>query len=165
MTAGCGGKSRKPPVKAPASSVPLGTCADPSRDGILSDTPELRRADRDLDGDRDPEAVVADDALCTEEGNCYWNLYAPPRRETAPDRGQCWRYLGTVAASAIDRLDLRGEEGFYDLRGWWTLTGGGRLLLQHYRYRHGGYQVVEAMVCRQEEDDRLLCASERSEPR
>jgi hypothetical protein len=156
---------RRPPIKAPPSTVPLGSCADPRRDGILGERPALRRADRDLDGDRAVELVVADRNLCTADGNCYWNVYAPPAVSGPPGEPPCWRYLGTIAASGIDRLDSRGEDNFRDLRGWWTLSGGTRFLLQHYRYRHGGYRVVETMLCRQEGDDRLLCASdERSDP-
>ncbi len=140
------------PQPAPASRV--GLCADPEHAGVVSRRPHLARADRDLDGDRRPEVVVADRTLCTS-GNCYWNLYAR-------DRGAgCQRYLGTVAASVIDRLTRRGDEGFHDLRGWWRLSSDSRVLLQEYTYRHGGYRVVDALVCRQEGDDRLLCATDR----
>ena len=132
-----------------------GQCADPERGGILSGTPRLARADRDLDGDRQPEVVVADRSMCTAEGNCYWNVYAQDRA------AGCKRYVGTVAASVIDRLSRRGDDGFHDLRGWWQMSSDSRVLLQEYHYRHGGYRVVEAMVCRQEGDDRLLCATDR----
>jgi hypothetical protein len=139
----------------PVASSPVGQCADPGRGGVLSKRPQLSRADRDLDGDRRPELVVADRSLCTAQGNCYWNIYAQ-------DAGaECQRYLGTIAASVIDRLTRRGDDGFHDLRGWWRLTSDSRVLLQEYHYRHGGYRVVEAMVCRQEGDDRLQCASDR----
>ena len=115
----------------------------------MGDRPSPWRADRDLDGDGADELVVADRTLCTSEGNCHWNLY---RAE-----GDCHRYLGTVSAVGIQRIRPRGEDGFYGLRGWWRLTSGGRVLLQEYRFRRGGYRLVEAFLCRQASDDQLLC--------
>lgn len=151
--AGCMRTRTVAPQPVPSSKV--GQCADPGRGGVLGKRPQLSRADRDLDGDRRPELVVADRSLCTAQGNCYWNIYA---QDTGAD---CQRYLGTIAASVIDRLTRRGDDGFHDLRGWWQLTSDSRVLLQEYHYRHGGYRVVEAMVCRQEGDDRLQCATDR----
>jgi len=139
----------------PVSVGRVGQCADPVRGGVLSERPRLSRADRDLDGDRQPEVVVADRRMCTAQGNCYWNVYTKDRTSG------CQRYLGTVAAAFIDRLARRGDDGFHDLRGWWRLSSDSRVLLQEYHYRHGGYRVVEAMACRQEGDDRLLCATDR----
>ena len=139
----------------PVATGRVGQCADPEQGGVIGAHPRLSRADRDLDGDDRPEVVVADRTMCTAHGNCYWNLYSQDRS------AGCQRYLGTIAASVIDRLTRRGDDGFHDLRGWWQLTADSRVLLQEYRYRHGGYRVVEALVCRQEGDDRLLCASER----
>jgi hypothetical protein len=144
------------PQAAPPSSVVLGDCADPSRDGVRSDHPDLQRADRDLDGDGTKELVSADRRLCASNGNCHWNLF------TRPGKGSCGRYLGTVSATGIEPLRERGDDGFRDLRGWWKLSGGDRYLLQHYRYQAGAYRVVDAMVCRQEGDDRLLCAEDRN---
>jgi len=144
-------------VRSPeVSNVGVGICANPERDGVLSARPSPRRADRDLNGDNKSEVVVADKSMCVGEGNCYWNLFH------LDENASCHRYLGTVAASAIDRLSEQGDGGFSDLRGWWSFSGG-RFLLQRYRYRHGGYVVMEAMICRTTEDDRLLCATE--EPR
>ena len=139
----------------PVASARVGQCADPERGGVMGSRPRLARADRDLDGDDRPEVVVADRSMCTAHGNCYWNLYSQDRS------AGCQRYLGTIAASVIDRLTRRGDEGFHDLRGWWQLSADSRVLLQEYRYHQGGYRVDEAMVCRQEGDDRLLCASVR----
>src|SRR5262245_54142843 len=128
----------------PVSAARVGQCVDPERGGMMSRQPSLTRADRDLDGDRRPEVVVADRSLCTSQGNGYGNLYARDRA------AGCERYVGTVAASVIDRLTQRGDDGFHDLRGWWQLSSDKRVLLQEYTYRHGGYRVVDAMVCRQE---------------
>ena len=139
------------PIKVPAAQ--LGVCGEPGQAGVLSARPELRRADRDLDGDGAVELVAADRTLC-RDGNCYWNLFS------GTTEAGCRRYLGTVAGAAIDRLGRRGENGFHDLRGWWRLAGGTRQLLQEYRFRNGGYRIAEAMVCRQEGDDRLTCARE-----
>lgn len=150
--AGC---TRQKPVRPiPVSTAAVGQCADPASSGVISKSPRPQRADRDLDGDGRAEVVVADRAMCTGEGNCYWNIY----RKAEGDA--CHRYLGTVAAAVIDRLVRRGEDGFHDLRGWWRLTSDSRFLLQEYRYRHGGYRMAEAMVCRQGEDDRLDCATD-----
>ncbi len=140
---------------APAPVGHVGQCADPTRAGVMSARPRISRADRDLDGDRRPEVVVTDRTLCTENGNCYWNVYA------ADAEAGCQRYLGTVAASVIDRLARRGDDGFHDLRGWWQMSSESRVLLQEYRYRHGGYRIVDTLLCRQEGDDRLQCATDR----
>jgi hypothetical protein len=141
------------PIKPPVAK--LGVCAEPGRAGVLSARPDLRRADRDLDGDGTAELVVADEALC-RDGNCYWNLFSGTASQG------CRRYLGTIAGAAIDRLGRRGEDGFHDLRAWWRLGGGARQLLQEYRFRNGGYRIAEAMVCRQAGDDRLTCAREET---
>jgi hypothetical protein len=153
VAAGCGRRAPALRGPAPPANVRVGECADPSRDGVLGERPSLRRADRDLDGDRVDEVVVADTHLCSPEGNCAWNVFV---RDAGAD---CHRYAGTLQAAAIERLPERGERGFFDLRGWWNLTGDGRMLMQHYRFRHGGYRVVDALLCRQEAD-RLLCAQE-----
>jgi hypothetical protein len=144
----------RPTRPVPVSSATVGQCADPARGGVVSKSPRLQRADRDLDGDGRAELVAADRTLCTAEGNCYWNVY------TRDDSADCHRYVGTIAGSVIDRLVRRGDEGFHDLRAWWRLTEDSRFLLQEYRYRHGGYRMAEAMVCRQGEDDRLECATD-----
>ncbi len=152
--------SRKRPVtpirgQAATSTVAIGRCGDPNRDGMIGATLDPRRADRDLDADGVPEIVVADRSLCGDDGNCYWNLFSGK-----PTQG-CRRFLGTIAAMGIEVLPERGGGGYHDLRGWWRLAGKGRFLMQRYRFRQGGYRVVEALLCRQKEDDRLLCAEDR----
>jgi hypothetical protein len=137
----------------PVSNVTVGACGDPSRDGVVGEGAAVEHADRDLDGDGTAELVVVDRRMCGGEGNCHWNIFSG-----AVDG--CRRYLGTVSASGIEPLRERGEGGYRDLRGWWRLSGGGRVLLQHYRYQAGGYRVIDALVCRQEDDDRLLCAED-----
>jgi hypothetical protein len=161
--AGCG--RRRPPagpttVLLPTPSIQVGACGEPGRDGVQSSSPRLDRADRDLDGDGVAESVVVDRALCTAAGNCYWNVFLPPRD------GGCARYVGTFAASALEPLSMAGaasggglgagEAGMRDVRGYWSL-GGGRILLQTYRFLHGGYQVVDVVLCRRGGDDRLDC--------
>jgi hypothetical protein len=161
LAAGCPGP-RKPPVppQPPPATRRVGSCADPNVDGVVGKMPRLRRADRDLDGDGAPEQVVADEALCAGEGNCYWNVFyadpADPRSESSP---ACTRYAGTLAGAAIEPLASRGERRFSDLRVWWRF-GGGRLLVQEYRFRMGGYQVTDALLCAEGKDDRILCAEE-----
>ncbi len=154
---GCGSRAvgRGPARPRPAATLAAGDCGDPSRDGVLGAEPRIDRADRDLDGDGEAEIVAVDRRLCTADGNCYWNLFS------GRARGGCRRYLGTVAATGIEPLDRAGEDGFRDLRGWWKLSGGRRYLLQQYRFQDGSYRIVDALVCRQEGDDRLLCADDR----
>ena len=129
--------------------VQLGECAEPGKEGVMSEQPTPWRADRDLDGDGADEVVVADRSLCTREGNCHWNIYSL--------QDGCHRYLGTISASNIQRIRPRSETGYYGVRGFWRLTGGGRVLLQEYRFRRGGYELVEAILCRMADDDRILC--------
>ncbi|MEM9494092.1 MAG: hypothetical protein AAGC55_33410 [Myxococcota bacterium] len=116
---------------------------------MLGDAPVLQRANRDLDGDDIVEEVVADSKLCTNEGNCHWNVFRV--------EGGCHRFLGTISAAGIQRVRPRSEDGFYGLRSVWRLTGGNRILVQEYRFRRGGYRLVDAVLCRQLDDDRIIC--------
>ncbi len=153
--AACGGKrtilrAERPPSVPTSGDVRVGDCADPTGEGVFGDRPKPQHADRDLDGDEVAEIVVADRRLCTDAGNCHWNLY---RTE-----GECHRYIGTVSAVSIQRVKPRGEDGFFGLRAWWNLTGNRRVLMQEYRFRRGGYRLVEARLCRITKDERVLCA-------
>jgi hypothetical protein len=154
--AACGGKARPPArlSERPPPTVMVGACGEPERDGVVGSSPRPERADRDLDGDGSPELVVADRAICTAEGNCWWNVF---RRD---DGGGCSRYAGTLAAASLEPLAARGDDGFADVRGTWNLSSNGRFLVQDYRYVRGGYQVVDALLCRRESDDRLLCTED-----
>jgi hypothetical protein len=149
--ASCGGRSKgyRGPTIAPNATV--GECAQPDSAGVLSKQPSWKRADRDLDGDGHPEQLLADRNACRGR-NCYWNIFDD-------DRG-CRRYIGTVSGAALELAEEAGSAGFRDLRGWWRLGGGQRQLLQSYRYRDGGYQLVDVLLCRQASDDRLLCAQQ-----
>ncbi|MCA9675469.1 MAG: hypothetical protein H6709_22290 [Kofleriaceae bacterium] len=157
LGAGCGGKSRGAAhaQPMPVPSIGVGECGQPESAGVLGDHPDLVHADRDLDGDGQPEVVVADRSMCSPEGNCYWNVFVRPPAGAADT---CQRFAGTLAGTALEPTGGTGEDRYADLRGYWKLTGGGRVLLQEYRFRRGGYQVVDAIICRREGDDRLLCA-------
>lgn len=147
------GSSTAPTTPLPLpvrGNVHLGDCADPRKHGVVGEAPSLWRADHDLDGDNVSEVVVADRTLCTREGNCHWNLY---RKD-----GECHRYLGTVSAAHIQRLLPRSEQGFFGIRAWWKFAGGERILMQEYRFRHGGYRLVDALLCRQSEGNHMVCA-------
>lgn len=150
---GCGPRrGASAPRTIPTPSVQVGACAEPGRDGVMSARPRVDRADRDLDGDGTVETIVVDRAMCTADGNCYWNVFRPPGAEAAA----CARYAGTFAGSALEPLTARGDDNMQDVRGYWTLHGG-RLLLQSYRFVRGGYQLVDALLCRRAGDDRLDC--------
>lgn len=143
------------PRLVPVPLVAVGSCARPEADGVLGAAPRLEHADRDLSGDGRPEIVVVDRNRCTELGNCYWNVYV-----RAEDGTGCDRYAGTIAGAALEPLAARGGDHMVDVRGWWKLGGGGRVLVQDYRFVRGGYQVTDALLCRREADDRLLCAED-----
>jgi hypothetical protein len=143
------------PREMPTPSIQVGACGEPGRDGVMSAKPSIKRADRDLDGDGVAEILVVDRALCTPEGNCYWNVFRPP------SGGSCTRYAGTFAAAALEPLATTGEDNMVDVRGYWNLHGG-RLSLESYRFVRGGYQRVEALICRRSSgDDKLECMDER----
>jgi hypothetical protein len=145
------------PRTMPTPTVQVGACGEPGRDGVMGASPRVDRADRDLNGDGSAESIVVDRALCTAEGNCYWNVFiAPPHGSE-----QCSRYAGTFAATALEPLASKGEDNMSDVRGYYALHGG-RLSLETYRFVRGGYQIVEALLCRRAADDKLECTdSER----
>lgn len=146
----CGGTSPKP-AKITAANAAIGDCVDARSAGVLSSTPRLRAAHRDLNGDGSPETVFADGELC-RNGNCYWNLFSA--------REGCLRYVGTIGGATLEVVERAGGTGFRDLRGWWKLPGGERQLVQNYQFRGDGYRLGEVLLCRQEGDDQLLCAAE-----
>jgi hypothetical protein len=138
------------PIKFQATVQP-GACGEPGRDGVMSERPELDRADRDLDGDGLPEILVVDRAMCSALGNCYWNVFRTPR---VP--GECARFAGTFAGAALEPLETRGEDGMVDVRAYWNQDGG-RMLLQSYRYVRDGYRIDDVLQCKRQADDRLDC--------
>ena len=131
----------------------VGDCAEPNGQGRVSASPRLVRADRDLDGDGRPEIVVSDQKLCTEDKNCYWNLFA-----TDSTRG-CKQFLGTVAGNKIELLATRSPDAYRDIRAWWRFKTGNRYLLQHYRYHRVGYQLQDTLLCSRTAD-RFVCVPE-----
>lgn len=153
LLAACGPKAGAAPRSAqvPVPTVRVGDCAAPERDGVRGDSPRLKRADRDLDGDGTPEAVVADESLCTPDGNCYWNVFV--RAE-----GGCERYAGALAGAVLE--PQAGGPGWPPVRAYWNLGGGKRVLVQEYQFRRGGYVLSETLVCRRQDDDRMLCSED-----
>ncbi len=141
------------PREVPTPSVQVGACGEPGRDGVMSSSPRVDRADRDLDGDGTVESIVVDRAMCTGDGNCYWNVFTPPAAGTQ----ECARYAGTFAGAALEPLPAKGDDNMSDVRGYWNLHGG-RLLLQSYRFVRGGYQLVDALLCKRAADDKLDCS-------
>jgi hypothetical protein len=94
-----------------------------------------------------------DRALCTADDNCFWNVFVVPPSGSS----DCARYVGTFEARALEPMTTTGDDNMVDVRGYWNLHSG-RFLLQSYRFLHGGYRLVEALICRRERDDRLECA-------
>lgn len=146
------GKAKTTPSRIPTASVQPGSCADPERDGVIGERPRLDHADRDLDGDGRSELIVVDRAKCSEDGNCYWNVF---RRSGDP--GACVRYAGTFAGAALETLSSRGQDNMRDVRAYWKQTGD-RMLLQSYRFVRDGYRIEDVLQCKREADDRLDCA-------
>jgi len=144
----------------PTPSIQVGACGEPGKDGVMGVNPTTGHADRDLNSDGIVEPIVVDRGLCTPEGNCYWNVFVPPGRDAGAT--DCSRYAGTFAAAALEPLAARGDDNMSDIRGYWNLHGG-RLLLQSYRFIRGGYQLVEALLCRRESDDRLECMDDEEQ--
>jgi len=149
------GRAPSGPRVMPTPTVQVGACGVPERDGVMSSSPKLDSADRDLNGDGTPERIVVDRAMCTSDGNCYWNVFVTP-----PTAQACARYAGTFEAAALEPLASRGDDNMTDVRGYWNLHGG-RMLLQSYRFVRGGYQIVDAVQCRRATDDRLECMDAR----
>jgi|JI10StandDraft_1071094.scaffolds.fasta_scaffold03247_21 hypothetical protein len=154
LALGCGGAAKKSPAgpdvsRLPTPTVKVGECARPEQDGVMSAQPDRRRADRDLDGDGQPETVIADRALCQGD-NCYWNVFVRD-----PD-GACERFAGTLAGAALEPAAATGG-AMADVRTFWGL-GGDRLLIHTYQFRRGGYLLVDAVLCRRVADDRVACA-------
>ena len=141
--------ARPRPLPTPTGTV--GSCADPQRDGAVSAAPRLERADRDLDGDGRSEIVVTDRARGTDHGNRDWHLDAPGAAQWA-------RSPVTAPRAALSARADSGDRGFHGLRAWWRLSGGGRLLMEEYRFRHDGYRVVDSLLCRRAGGDRIECA-------
>lgn len=154
LAAGCSGGARRAPrgpdvSRLPTPTVKVGECARPEQDGAMSASPERVHADRDLDGDGQPETVIKDQALCQGD-NCYWNVFV--RDPT----GACERFAGTLAGTALESSG--GSPGaLADVRSFWSL-GGDRLLIHTYQFRRGGYLLTDALVCRRVADDRVVCA-------
>lgn len=142
------------PRQVPPPSVGLGECGQPERDGVVTSSPRIDRADRDLDGDGRAELIAVDRANCDSWGNCYWNVFKP-----SSGAGTCSRYLGTFAGATLELLSSTGDDNMRGVRAYWSQPSG-RLLLQSYRFRWGGYMVdgSEVLECRRAGDDRLECA-------
>ena len=159
----CGGRSNKPTLPASAVARPalaVGSCGTPEHDGVRNPQPsavQQERADRDLNGDGQPELVAVDRSMCDSDGNCHWNVFS-----AASSSDPCQRFLGTVAGVALQiSSDAQpGDQGFAPLRAFWQL-GEGRVLVQSYLFSAGGYRVTDALVCNRASaggGDTLSCA-------
>ncbi len=147
----CGSKSTRMPGRTSASNTAIGSCADAESSGVISASPRLVYASRDLNGDSVPEKIVSDATLC-RQSNCFWNVFA--------ERNGCSRYLGTIEGNRLEVLIPAGKGGFRSLRSFWALPSGHRELVHHYQFRETGYQLTEVLICREEGDKGIQCASE-----
>lgn len=154
MTGGCTRTGRTTPQLVPTPSVQPGECGVPGRDGVMSTSPKVDHADRDLDGDGRPEVIVVDRAKCDARGNCYWNVF-----KVGDKAGECARYVGNFAGAALEPLVTKGDENMSDVRAYWNQASG-RMLLQPYRFLRGGYLIDagDVLLCKRASDDRLECA-------
>lgn len=139
-------------IRVPTATILPGSCGEPERDGVMSAEPRVDHADRDLDGDGQVEIIVVDREKCSPDGNCYWNVFRRSR-----DPGECARYAGTFAGSALETLASRGEDNMSDVRAYWKQSGN-RMLLQSYRFVRDGYRIEDVLQCKRAPDDRLDCA-------
>lgn len=150
---GCGSQRPAPrapdPTRVPTPQVKIGECATPERDGVMSAAPQRQRHDTDLDGDGQPETVIADRALCDGD-NCYWNVFV------VDGAAGCQRFAGALAGATLERGPAAAGQ-FAPVRAYWSL-GGDRVLLHDYVFQRGGYQLAEVILCRRRGDDRLACA-------
>ena len=75
------------------------------------------------------------------------------------DDGGCARFAGALAGAYLEP-HAPGPGGVpAPVRAYWNL-GGPRLLVQDYEFRRGGYVLVDTLVCRREDDDRLRCTED-----
>lgn len=148
------GQGRTTPLTVQVASVQPGECGVPGRDGVMSSSPKVDHADRDLDGDGRNEIIVVDRSKCDHHGNCYWNVF-----KLGNSPGACARYLGNFAGAALEPLASKGDENMADVRAYWAFASG-RMLLQPYRFVRGGYLIDDGDVlqCKRAADDRLECA-------
>jgi hypothetical protein len=147
-------EGRTTPSVVPMPSVQPGECGVPGRDGVMSNSPKVEHADRDLDGDGRPEIIVVDRRKCDDHDNCYWNIF-----KAGATPGECARYLGNFAGAALETLADKGDENMSDVRAYWKQPSG-RLLLQPYHFVRGSYLIDDGDVlqCKRASDDRLECA-------
>ncbi len=151
---GCANNKNKPPPRSgQLSKEPVGECIEEiSAAGAVSESPTLRHADRDLNGDGRQELVVSDKNMC-RGNNCQWNIFSYD--------GACHRYVGTISGAAIE-TGPRGERGFFELRSWWRFSDSRRALLHIYQFGGLGYQLAETLICHQKSGDGIRCASQES---
>jgi hypothetical protein len=132
------------------AEVKVGECATPERDGVMSATPARQRHDTDLDGDGQPEVVIADRALCQGD-NCHWNVFV------ADGAAGCQRFAGTLAGAALERAAAARWPVRADVRAYWHL-GGDRVLLHDLPVPPRRLPARRADAVSAGGDDRLACA-------
>ena len=124
----------------------------------MSDSPKVDHADRDLDSDGRTEIIVVDRAMCTADGNCYWNVFRQPR-----EASECARYAGTFAGASARAARRHGRRQHERRARATGNSSGGRLLLQSYRFVRDGYRIDDVLQCKRAPDDRLDCADTNGE--
>ena len=155
----CGGRAAKktlPSSAMPTPAIAVGACGTPEHDGVVNAQAavvKLERADRDLNNDGQSEVVTVDRSMCSSNGNCHWNVFAP-----APPSEGCQRYLGTISGRALQVAadDKPSDGGYLPIRAFWQQSEG-RVLVQAYRFAAGGYRLADVLLCQQADGDALHC--------
>jgi hypothetical protein len=158
---GCAGPAKKNTTTSktmPTPAIAVGSCGSPSDDGVVSPsgkTAKIERVDRDLNDDGQVELVAVDRAMCDRSGNCHWNVFQ------AASGDACQKYIGTISGVALQVIsdEKAGDQGYRSLRAFWQLSEG-RMLVQSYAFRAGGYRLVEAQLCARNGDSTLRCTDE-----
>lgn len=154
--AGCPSRRTTMPREVPTPTVQVGSCGQPGKDGVMGSSPKIDRADRDLNGDGIAETITVDRAKCDGQGNCYWNVFVMPIAGST----DCARYVGTFQGTALETLPGSGEDNMRDIRAYWNQSGG-RMRLESYQFARGGYRIVDSLMCRRANDDKLECMDEQ----
>ncbi len=132
QSAGTGSVSIEKLKSAAPTSVPPTTEADKCTPESVrrSDTPQWKRADKDINGDGTLERVIADVRLCKDD-NCYWNVIGS----------------GCKLIGVIEGKYLSVESQPLVVRAYWMFAGSNRALLNSYHWVSGKLILRDVQQC------------------